>query len=288
MRSRYSRRTRRYGRRAIGRRRRTIVRRPIRRRTTTRRRILNVASLKKQDNQEGAALVSGTPVSGTLALSPAGLPTAVLSSPTARMQGGNNAGSYNPPALRSNQFCYYRGFTERVKFVTAGASAWEWRRLVVSFKSDPLVGPSIPFGGAYLANSTTGVTYRNISALSNINLTNAANVLFKGNQGDDWNNIFTAAPDRQRVKVHSDQYRIITPATTSNNVKQYKFYTPLNKTLAYSDDESGVTEASNWWAAGPTGTLGDVYVLDIFKCASDVGSDAANVAFECTAYWHER
>lgn len=301
MRSRYSRRTRRYGRRSATRRARTVSRRvAIRRRRPrlSRRRIMNMTSVKKSDTMVPGTVntTNGAIVGGNVTVNAGSGYTSFIFSPTARRLPSANAALnnifnyYNSTANRTSSLCYAKGFSERIRFAYDNQTSWAWRRVVFSFHSNPQNGPA----GAYARGSSFGTsslaiaTSRIVAAMSTVDQQTVADLLFKGTVGTDWNDVITAPLDRDRIRVHSDSTTALQSPSGTVNTRVFKRYYPINKYIAYADDENiNAQDGTTYWAAERPGTLGDVYVVDFFLSASSTGG-ALTYGPECRYYWHER
>lgn len=296
MRSRYARRTRRYGRRGPARR-RPVRRYPLRRRAPrmSRRRILNIASQKKIDNMLPASVsTGGTITPGTFVATAGSTPVYCLFSPTQRNMApaGITGGFtyYNSNSLRTSTTTYAKGYREKINIIYDNLSSWSWRRVVFSFKADPTLGPGSPFNISSVAGTTNNLGYqtaRQLNALTTTSVSAIQDMLFRGNFNVDWLSSVTAPLDHTRVKVHSDTIKSLqSPSGTVNSYNTTRYY-PLNRTLTYVDDERGVGEQPFYWASSDPKSMGDLYVLDIFLSASTTGGQL-NFSPEGTYYWHER
>lgn len=204
---------------------------------------------------------------------------------------------------RTAQYTYAKGYKERVTIGISGPGSILWRRMVISFKSDPLAGPNATWtqvGGTILdmaSGTSTAPDYRR--AISNkftfaggSFANNVMNLIFKGNLSQDWSDPATASLDTQFVKVHSDKSIVLNPGTgttAGSAIYKRKFWLPLNSNMIYADDEAGSGDTPSTWAAGGRVGMGDVYVIDYMR--KSLGGDTATTwQFnpEGTYYWHER
>lgn len=302
LRSRYSRRTRRYGRRNLRTRpyRSRVSRRRLPpRRRMTRRSVLNLTSQKKADAMAPANAVTaaGVITTGGQNILSGASPTYILFSPTARIQsspGLVNNQSMNPSALRTSERTYAKGISETVRLTWDNGTSWVWRRIVFSCKTDPsLVNVGGFFNGsssvASISNSAVPQTARIVIPQNSTDVSTTIGLVYQGRAQEDTYDAATAPIDRERVRVHYDRTRVLNCPSGTATSRIIKMYLPLNKGLYYNDDERGVGEGTTSWTASGSSPLGDVYIWDMFESATAPGT-AATLTFnpECRYYWHER
>jgi len=291
-----------YGR--TSRRRRTIRRRPRRvtRRTRktapryrtrktrmmSRKRVLNITSEKKHDNM--------LPVSFT--------PTGSSASAGGYTVTGNSSAfmiwcpSYrdriatDPTGVstRANDTVFMRGLKESITIRTSGvgstgnAASWLWRRILFTAKGlQQLLGTSVD-------HSFTSSGY--VRFLANHNGTtfasNVSDLLFQGVINTDWLDIMTAKTDTTRLNVIYDKTTRLVPQSAARQYWKYKRWHPFNKNLVYANEENGSTETNSGYSTLGKPGMGDIYVVDMFQCASNDVSDTIFFSPEACLYWHEK
>lgn len=250
-------------------------RKSVRRRkyaTTTRiakKRILDIASTKKHDTM-GLAIATG----GVWALTNSAIPGdnnvhSMVWCPTAR--------HLDPDENQRNRTTvYYKGISDRFMLSTTDVSVWLWRRLVVS-------SATVYGGGAY---QNTNTYFRNGTVDDPI-VNGLLEDLFSGTKTVDWTEPFTAKTTSQRFRIHSDRFRYIRPQGINGDIRMHKHYYPLNHNLQYADEEIKGGRASSDVAATTMGNLGNVYIVDLFKC-NRVNAPSLLIQGDATVYWHEK
>lgn len=262
----------------------------------SRRRILNITSQKKQDSMvpasvTGAGVITAL-VNGATVLSSA-TSNLFLFSPTHRIQsspGLSNNFSFNPSAQRTSQTTFARGIKETVRLTWDNGTSWWYRRIVFQLRQDPGIVAPTGYGPVSVAQiSASAVPQTARVTMQNPTPGVVQALIFKGVPGTDWNDDITAPVDHQRNRVMYDRtFSMNCPSGTVTN-RTFKFYHPLNKTIIYNDDENNTGIGQTGYSATSSSPLGDIYILDVFKSASNPGT-AAQLLFtpECTYYWHER
>lgn len=277
---------RRYRRRAVGSRRRP-------RYGASRRRILNISSVKKQDNMESTVTSTGGggPTSGGYGYSAFGSTGAVTPGvfiwcATARDRVSNlSPGDPNASSVRTADSIYVRGLKETVLVQTNSQVPWRWRRICFTAK-----GLYSSLGGSVDAVETSSGWVRMVSEFTGTPWWNFLRALiFKGNQGTDWNELMSAKTDSNRITVISDITRTIQSGNNYGVLRKYKQWIPLNKTLVYANDEQGETETSDFHSTLGRAGMGDLYIVDIvYSHSAATASDSLLFEPQATMYWHER
>lgn len=288
-------------------RRRSTVRKRIYKKKRYARKVLNVSTRKKQDNMQPVVInvtgPIGTPTPGPFSMDATNGLQICLWNATWRpklTQLGGAQPTVDDDATRSSTRTYMKGLSERIEIQTSGSAAWEWRRITFTFFSNHFY----LFNDNPLENGTA-VRY-NIETNSGVNraLTffNGANPLdaqlvtqlfayvFKGAQDTDWRNPLTAKTHSDRVRIKSDRTRVIRSGNDAGVIKKYKLYHPMEQALIYDEDESGGVVGDGVLSAAVNQSMGDYYVLDIFKptLAAESTEETLSFAPEATLYWHER
>lgn len=256
--------------------------------------ILNASSTKKRDTM---LTVSRLGYGGSAIRQPlvnAGKPTGAdgvtnvsLWTATARTMGDNSTTPLKAfSAARSATTCYMRGLSETVEINTNSGAMWEWRRICFCAKI-----PAV----AINYNDTTYGYARYWLSLSASNATgdqtqyqNTRDLLFKGQNNIDYDNIMTASIDTSHVDLKYDKTRRIASGNTLGNLRRFKLWHPMNRNLVYDDDENGTAISSSAVSVRSKPGMGDYHVLDLFKCQTQNAGDTLSVASTATLYWHEK
>lgn len=278
-------------------------RRPVRRRgfrksnRLNRKAVLNITSRKKQDNMR---VWLGTPY----------LP-APTSTPL-RMVGGadymyawiatardkdNGSGpapiEYDP--TRTSSHCFMRGLRERIDILTSSPVPWLWRRILFCYKGNSLlVEQGEP--DAVLWNETSdGYTrfYANVGDATDAPSfalgEKIKDLIFKGTEGKDYTNSYSAKIDTDRVTVMSDRTTVIKSQNDKGIIRMFKGWYPMNATLIYDEDEDGSVTNNGLLSVNSNKSMGDVYVIDFFSAGlGSTSDDELRFLPTATLYWHER
>lgn len=253
----------------------------------SRKRLLNITSEKKRDNM---VPVSATPT-GTNATAggyvvAGGTPTLLIWNATYRQR---IAADPNGTMTRSGDTCFIRGLREMISIRTnasgtAGAASWLWRRILFTAKGlYQVLGTSQD----YLYTSSGYTRF-----LANFNGTafgtTLTELLFQGTYNTDWVDLTTAKTDSSRLTVLYDHVTRLTPQTAGSAYWTYKRWHAINKNLIYNNEENGATETNSGYSTIGKPGCGDVYVVDIFQCATQSANDQLYFSPEATLYWHEK
>lgn len=283
---------------------RRVVKRRVKRRLTNAK-LKDIVSRKKRDTMTAYSSF-GSPTA-PFALPP--VRGTSFSPRTAAEQPHFNlwCASYRPLAAaaydsgRNMQSVYVKGLSDRYRIEIENAP-WEWRRIVFmsqtrytgtasttrTFLTDPSIGSRTVANMRVVGQGTTN-GQPSISVVQNPSVgVDLFDVIFKGQRGIDWVNYFTAKTDTSLIKVLSDKKFRLGSGNESGAAKVKKFYTPVNKTLVYDDDEAGVDQnGSGFTAAGAKN--GNIYVLDMFwnEAGNDPTAAGMTWSADATYYWHE-
>lgn len=199
-------------------------------------------------------------------------------------------------AARTASRTFVKGFSEQYHIVPSDASAWEWRRIVVSSKGGfqlPVEGLAI-IGAQFVTGNTTYRYMKDVTGDSSGSYQtlwdSAQTNLFYGVKNVDWIDQMTAKLDRTRFNVHSDVTRVISSGNDSSRPRSYRTYQAVNKTIQYDDEENGVTMLTSPISVDSKIGLGDIYVYDLFTCRAPINavSTQLQVRSNMTYYWHEK
>jgi hypothetical protein len=180
-----------------------------------------------------------------------------------------------------------RGLAENIEIQVADGLPWQWRRICFTTKG---LQQSITnsTGFSLFIEASTGFQ-RVANQVPTAQRTILETALFKGFANADWLDPLTAVVDTTRVTLKYDKTITIASGNEDGVIRKYKRWYPMNKTLAYNDDENGGDQfASSYSTLGKQG-MGDYFVVDYFR--PRIGSASGNqlsFAPQATLYWHEK
>nr|QVW56453.1 MAG: capsid protein [Gemycircularvirus]UBQ66247.1 Cap protein [finch CRESS-DNA virus] len=271
-------------------------------RPMSKKRLLNVTSRKKRDTMLSWSNTSTAGASITTNVGamyvPGNLYGYSLWSPTARdlSQFSGPAGAVGQEAMRTATTCYMRGLSENIRVQTSSGLPWLWRRICFKFKGPQFYTiaagdtPTQPWQPWLESSNGYARQWFNATVNNQGNTTSIMNsYLFKGVQGQDWNDVLIAPVDSRRVDVAYDKYRRISSGNASGQLKEYKLWHPMNKNLVYNDDESGESEITAFNSVQDKRGMGDYYILDLLvPGVGATSSDILAISSTASLYWHER
>lgn len=221
-------------------------------------------------------------------------------SPSARRSTNNVSDIPAPSRSRKGDFnreswkTYSVGYSERINFETGGAANWKWRRMVVSYVGDIydvvpedtleyLDRRSPPYPGQ--------VRTMYDFAQNTFVQQSLCEILFQGQQGVDWADIFNAKLDSKRVRVIYDKVRHLSGGNNAAHWGGAKHYFRHGETIHYDEQESGDAKQINFNGSrfaedGSPG--GNLLIFDFFACANGAASNLMRWSPTGTYYWHER
>ncbi len=254
---------------------------------TSRKRILNITSRKKmnsmmpwQVNYNNSSNASGA------STFPGNQRVTALWCATA-MDRADPSNTENPIAIRTSSTIFMRGIKERVIFRANSGTGWKWRRVVFATKA---LRDQIP--GLVSDIETSAGWSRAVVNLSGDSAAPVRNqlegFLFEGSGGQDWWSVYTAKIDRKRVNLLYDKTRMLQSHNDVAHYHSHNQWIPINKNLVYDDAEVGSDESSLRYSVTSRMGFGDVYVLDLFECASGNSADLLQFEPQATSYWHEK
>lgn len=225
---------------------------------------------------------SGTGVVGPVLIQ-GGVPMQLFWCATARDR-VSNAGDSNSSSVRERDLVYMRGLKERISIVSNNAASWKWRRICFTAK-----GINGSFAPQIDALETSSGWVRLLTNQFGTNLGNLLRTLvFKGTFNQDWNDVFTANLDTNRISVKYDKVRILASGNQSGKYFDTKLWHPMNHNLQYSNDENGEGESGDNHSTVGRAGMGDYYIMDFFASAAGDSADRLFFGPEATLYWHER
>jgi len=183
-------------------------RRFVRSRAPGRRRILDVTSVKKQDNMltwvpDSATNPAGSGAPSSITLPASGGIIVLPFCPTARDYTEDEHGAPD----RNSQNVFMRGYKETCSLRVSGGSPWRRRRIVFRSKGSPTqwlqVTSNLFTPDFYRHQSSTGY-HRLANPLVSLPMVQAITTpLFKGVENVDWRDYFIAKVDPDRYTVMS-------------------------------------------------------------------------------------
>lgn len=203
---------------------------------------------------------------------------------------------------RTATVCYMRGLSENLRIEANTGLAWHHRRICFKSRSNLFRGlapasaaqqPN-PFGfvSPYVeVNPGGNQRFWFNASISGIDPTvnNWLIILFKGQQGVDWDNYITAPVDTRRVDLCYDKKRVYRSGNAQGFARDFSLWHGMNKNLVYDDDENGDGMSSAAFSVTDKQGMGDYYVLDIVQPAfGGTTSDIIRINANSTLYWHEK
>lgn len=203
--------------------------------------------------------------------------------------------NYAYVSARTATRTFVKGIAETYQIIPSDASAWEWRRIVVSLKGGFNTNLAIVEAiGAQFATNTTMRYMKDLTGDTSgpyLALWDAIqDILFRGVKVTDWLDQMGAPLDTSRVNVHSDRRRVISSGNDASKPRHVKTYVPINKTLQYDDEENGINISPSKFSVESKIGIGDVYVFDMFACRAPINATSSQlqVGSTQTYYWHEK
>lgn len=188
----------------------------------------------------------------------------------------------NSPADRNQTTVFFVGVKESM-YMFAN-TPFIWRRVVFWSYNRYLFAESV--------SNSEGTRYRRSEQFGPLTHPELVEELFEGTLDIDYQNrtLFDAKIDRNKIKVVSDRRRIINPGMERGALRDMKLWTQVRRRVIYDDDEVGRDVASSVWSAQTPGSMGNLYILDLFSVAlnSVAGTEAGSVRYNSTTvYWRE-
>lgn len=256
------------------------------------RRIVNSASIKKQDNMSSWVPTVQTSPGGagtfsSYTLAPSLLPSTFLFCPSAREIDNVS----QDLADRNAQLCYARGYKETCDMRIAGGMPFRWRRIVFRCKGLPniFLASDPTYVSSYYSLQTSPNGYvRQTNPLPSGAYLITNSFVFKGSQTLDWINPLQAKVDTQKVDLMYDKTISLNPGNQTGSFHTYHHWFPVNKNIQYSDDEAGAGMTTSAFSTQNKPGCGDVFIYDLFESNAPTGDDRLNIRFQGTWYWHEK
>lgn len=277
----------------------------------TRKRILSLTSRKKRNTMLTYSNSTSAGAQGTVAQQPltvAGGTTDsailawVMFRPTAMdlFDPSQTPGSIINTAQRTATTCYMRGLSENIRIETSSGNPWFHRRICFCAKnpvfyaasaSDPSGTERSAIASGALETSSGWVRLAANMQLDTLTNTLAAqrNIIFKGEQGIDWDDAITAPLDTTRIDVKYDRTRVYKSGNERGILREIKMFHPMNKNVVYDDDERGAGTRSLDISVDDKRGMGNYHVLDLFSQGSSAAAaDRLRVRYTSSMYWHEK
>lgn len=200
-------------------------------------------------------------------------------------------GTYPTIALQSARTastCYMRGVKEATNIRTDSGLAWQWRRIGFTLKGQRLYQANSATQWFHLESSDGVLRVANNVAGTPLGQS-ILDLVFDGQSGSDWLNLFNAKIDNDVISVKYDKTRTIASGNANGIIRTYHDWHPMNKNLVYDDDENAAGERTLPWSVSGKQGMGDYYIIDFFQPAiGGTASDHLSFAPEATLYWHEK
>lgn len=200
-------------------------------------------------------------------------------------------------ASRSATTCYMVGFKENLRIQTSSGCPWFHRRICVTVRgtnyfnvyspSDTPVQNPQPYVST--SNGYERLWLNGFVNAQGSTISGQYGLLFRGIQGQDWNDPITAALDTTRVDVKFDKTYKILSGNNNGVVKERKLFHPMSHNIVYDDDEAGSGEQSSVYSVDSKQGMGDYYIIDIIQAGiGGTSSDLLTLNSTATLYWHEK
>lgn len=217
--------------------------------------------------------------------------------PTARDLSLGGAHTITQESMRTASLCYQKGFSEHLRIQTSNGTPWFHRRicfivkpLSVFHQSSNADSPAQPYN-PYVAtsNGMERLWFNQIVNSQPATVSGQYGQLFKGTQGQDWNDVILAPVDTGRVTLKFDKTWTIKSGNASGTVVERKLWHGMNKNLLFDDDQSGSGETTSYFSVDSKAGMGDYFIVDLFQAGlGGSTSDILNVYSNSTMYWHEK
>jgi len=278
-------------RRRVFRQRRTLrFRRSYRRTRMSRRRVLNISSNKKRDARMPFSNINnpGDPPSATTAVLSAGIQYIIPHVVTA-MDKTPATAVVDIENYRTKSDIYFRGYKENMTFIPNNGNAWIWRRVCFTLRGGEIYQNETITTPLRLEVAPQGFTRTITNANGSALGTAILDVLFRGEQGQDWSSVFNAPTDNRLVTVMYDKTRTLLGGNGESRLHNYRIWHPMNKNFHYDDAEAGSSELSSVYHTMGKQGMGDYYIVDFITCSNTTpGSATMGFIPNGILYWHER
>ena len=210
-------------------------------------------------------------------------------------------GNANPGQSREKNQVYWKGIKEKITVRTDTNAPVRWRRIVFEAPVLPdmtavptgsyVAYTAMPDKGAIADDNDQGATYAYYRAFKSQGEPQRAaieDLIFRGRRGVDWTDHMAASVDTAQARVLYDKVIRFGSSADSGVIRNFNMWHPLEKNMSYIGDEFGATMAqSNGFANAQRGTLGNVFIWDLFDWTPQ-GVGTMLVNSDACCYWHER
>nr|QCX29426.1 capsid protein [Plant associated genomovirus 9]QCX29434.1 capsid protein [Plant associated genomovirus 9]QCX29440.1 capsid protein [Plant associated genomovirus 9] len=274
------------------------TRRYTRKRPMSKRRILNTTSTKKRNGMLSWSNTTSSAANRPLAQGPAYINNRggfFVYSPTAMTLDGHSTVANQ--SSRTASTCYMKGLSEHLRIETSSGIPWFHRRICFTQKgSSPFntISPSDTPSQAYTPylETSSGIERPWLDVTLNgmqVTLTAMWSLLFKGQNGKDWDNLMTAPVDTTRLTLKFDKTWTMQSGNANGLVRSRKLWHPMGHNLVYDDDESGDVQAPSYFSTDSKAGMGDYYIVDIIQPGTGAtATDYLQIGANSTMYWHEK
>lgn len=184
-------------------------------------------------------------------------------------------------SVRERDTIYARGLKESIIMKTNSAVSWRWRRICFTCKG-------VPFGTTVSSETNAGWVRQLWNRGGTTFAGTVASLLFRGQQGVDWQDVFVAKLDTNNITVKYDHLKTLSSGNQNGKFFRHKQWMPMNKNLTYANDENGENETLASYSTFGKQGMGDYYIVDYFDSASLLSTDTLSFQPEATFYWHEK
>lgn len=196
-------------------------------------------------------------------------------------------------ATRSATDVFFKLISEKVEIQTDSAIPWLWRRIVFAYQGsedfldigdDNLLTPTLLDTNGYSRFTADLYSDSDSAAVWNI----LQNVLFAGKPLVDWSSPMNAPINKDRLKLLYDRTTPIRSGNQEGVMKMFKRNHWVKRKIRYADQEDGGGLDGSEHSAPSRGSLGDVFILDVFEAPQLAEGDKLFFSPQATVYWHER
>ncbi|AXB22611.1 capsid protein [Lynx canadensis faeces associated genomovirus CL3 128] len=273
-------------------------------RRMSKKKILNVVSRKKRNgmmswsNTTSSSGASQSIAAGNAVVAGNSGGTFLFSPTCMNLNQGTTSPNYAiNVAERTATTCYMKGFKENIRIQTNSHLPWFHRRICFRYRG------SGPFTTANPVDTPTNTVTPYIdtsNGMERLWLNQQVNnmpqtlvvlnqILFKGSQNQDWNDIVIAPVDTARVDLVFDKTWLIKSGNETGTILERKLWHGMNKNLVFDDDEIGESMNSNYFSVDSKRGMGDFYIYDIVQPGLGGGAtDLISLSANSTMYWHEK
>lgn len=196
-------------------------------------------------------------------------------------------GSKAQTAMRTSTTIFAKGYSEKIYLATVSGRGWTWRRVCFTMKGDALnLGNNDENTSGVFRETSNGymrlLTFSDAAGRIN-------DILFKGTQNVDWQDVMDAPIDTRRIQLKSDKITHIRSGNADGVTRYTSRWYNMSKNMYFEDDETGDKMSSSPFVVENNHGMGDYYIVDFFKSNSgNTATDTLKVDLTGTFYWHEK